>query len=240
MTMPVISSIALPTREAASSIPMASPSSSHWPYCLNMRDGLPMPSTPLAQLSTFEPSEQILSRTQPNMSPIPLISPWMRFLPVSRNHSPAPLSAPNTVSLMLRTLSPMNPTALPTAFRIPFQMPEKKLLMLFQTLVHVDRIALTAFVIVLRIPLMTGVKNATIPFHTVWKKLEIAPHTESHVALTALTTVVIVFEMPSMIGVKNATMPFQMLWKNPLTAVHTVFHVSEMNVHTVVIVSEMP
>ena len=106
----------------------------------------------------------------------------MRFLPVSRSHPPAPASAPKTVSLMPRTLSPMKPTALPTAFRIPFQMPEKKLLMLFHTLVHVDRIALTALVIVLRIPLMIGERNATMLFQMFWKNALISPHTASHVA----------------------------------------------------------
>ena len=164
----------------------------------------------------------------------------MRSLPTPCNHSPAPLSAPNTVFLMPRTLSPMNPTALPTVFRIPFQIPEKKLLMLLHTFVHVARIALTAFVIVVRIPLMIGVRNATMPFQMFRKKLDIAPHTESHVDLIALTTVLIVLAMPSMIGVKNATIPCQTVWKNSLTADHTVFHVSEMNVHTVVIVSETP
>ena len=59
-----------------------------------------------------------------------------------------------------------------------------------------DLIALTTVLIVLAMPSMIGVKNATIPCHTVWKNSLTADHTVFHVSEMNVHTVVIVSETP--------------------------------------------
>ena len=53
---------------------------------------------------------------------------------------------------------------------------EKNVLIAVQTLFHHVLIALSALLMVVLTPSMTGAKNDTMPFHVVWKKLLTVSH----------------------------------------------------------------